>query len=309
MLRTPRRLPQRFNRPITPQTRRLVEQRVQRRREHRTKQVQRMMQRWQRRMETLRKSFVQFLFFAVPATVVAGVGFLVFSSVLHIREVRIPLTDPRIDVEQIQRGLAPLFGRHLFFLPERDAEVLAAEVVPDLAAVTVAKQYPATLEVRLTLDPLIARLAIDDPAAPPAAEAGTGATAPVLSDFLTEKGTYVAYADARVASGADLVQLHVVDWGVRPVPGTLLLEPEMLAAMTQAEQLLGEEFGRPVTLRTVFLRAREYHLKTPLHTLWFDLRTPVGDQLARYRTFLQAEGEGAAQQYVDLRLVDKVAYQ
>ena len=64
-----------------------------------------------------------------------------------------------------------------------------------------------------------------------------------------------------------------------------------------------------MTLRTVFLRGREYHLETPVHTLWFDLRTSVDDQLARYRLFLQTEGEEAAKRYVDLRLVDKVVFQ
>jgi hypothetical protein len=54
------------------------------------------MQRWQRQADALRRSVVGFLLFAVPATLVSGIGFLLFSSVLHVKEVRILLTDPRI---------------------------------------------------------------------------------------------------------------------------------------------------------------------------------------------------------------------
>ncbi len=308
MLRKPRPLPERFNRPVTPQTRRLVERHLHSHSEHRGKRWQRTVQLWQRRMEAIRAFIVGFLLFAVPATIVTGIGFLLFSSVLHIKEVRIPLSDPRINVEEIQHGLAPLFGRHLFFLPLHEATALTREVVPDLQDVIVTKQYPATLEVRLTLEPIVARLAIEDPNA--SAESGAAlAAGPAFSDFLTVDGTYVTYADAQVQSGSDLLQLHVVDWGVRPSPGTMLLEPELLTAMNTAETMLREQFDRAVTLRTVYLRGREYHLETPAHTLWFDLRTPIEEQLARYRVFLQTEGEGAAKKYVDLRLVDKVVFQ
>lgn len=321
MLRTPRPLPQRFNRPVTLQTRRLVERRTRRARDGRTKRVQRVWQRWQRRANVVRRALMRMLLLAVPTAIVFGVGFLLFSSALHIRAVRIPLTDPRIDVEQVQQGLASLFGRHLFFLHTHDVHKAAHNVVPDLATVSVAKAYPATLEVRLTLRPLVARLSIDDPNVTQNARdvragatsedtgSGAGARADTRGDFLTEDGLYVAYAQTQVQSGAALPQLHIVDWGVRPMPGTLLLEPDMLVAMREAEHMLEEQFRQTVRLRIVYLRAREFQLETSVHALWFDLRTPVADQLARYRTFLQTVGEEAARQYVDLRLVDKIIYQ
>lgn len=307
MLRKPRPLPERFNRPVTPQTRRVVQQHMHRRRDYVWKRWQRTAQRWQRQAESVRRSIVRFLLFAVPATTIVCIGFFLYSPVLQIKAVRILLTDPRINTEVIQHSLTPFFGRHLFFFSVLEAEEQTRIAVPDVQDVSITKEYPSTLVVRLTLTPIVARLTIVEPDV----NDGSGATVQdeTRADFLTADGLYMAYADAQVGSGSDVPMVHIVDWGVRPTSGTQLLDPEFLLAMEQAQSMLREQFDRTVSLRTVFVRAREYHLQTVDHMLWFDLRTSVEDQLGRYRTFLEAKGAVAAPRYVDLRLVDKVVYQ
>jgi hypothetical protein len=184
--------------------------------------------------------------------------------------------------------------------------------MPDLDSVESQKRYPSELVVRLTLDPIIARLTIDDPRATPSgsgamAAVGTGQLIPV-SDYLTSEGTYVAYQSTQIGSGNVLPLIRVVDWGVRPVPGTLLFEPEMLTAIQQAETQLTQQFGQGIRERVVYLRAQEFHLQTAAYSLWFDRRSSVEDHLKRYRIFLGAAGKEGASTYVDLRLSNRVVY-
>jgi hypothetical protein len=58
----------------------------------------------------------------------------------------------------------------------------------------------------------------------------------------------------------------------------------------------------------VYLRSREFHLQTAKYSLWFDMRSPLAQQIDRYRLFLQSAGAGAAKVYVDLRLQDRIVY-
>lgn len=314
MLRSPRRLPQRFNRPVTPQTKRLVERRLKRKRQFLRQRVQRSVQRLQRRAGSLRKVFLQFATLIVSGTVLLFIGIALFSPVLEIREVRVARSDPRIDQEQIQQAISPLIGEHLFFLSTQQVTDLLEKSVPDLRDASVSKQYPSTLRIRVTLDPIIARLAIDDPdrqeTGTGAAATGSGAVeAPKGGDYLTSEGLYVTYFPSQVQStSGTLLNLRVIDWGVRPEPWKRLVEPQFLDVIRQAESELKSQFGMQIRSREVYLRAREYHLLTARHALWFDLRSPLPEQLQRYRMFLQNVGPDAAKEYVDLRLKDKIVY-
>jgi hypothetical protein len=175
--------------------------------------------------------------------------------------------------------------------------------------VTVTKQYPSTLILGVTPDPLIARLIIEAPDVPAGTGAltGTGA-APATADYLTDEGVYMAYLPSQVRSGTGLLDLHIVDWGVRPESGKPLVNSGLLLAMKEAEGTLQSEFGLDTESRTVFLRAREFHIKVPGYSLWFDLRSPLDEQFARYRTFLQYVGAAKATQYVDLRIRKMIVY-
>jgi hypothetical protein len=311
MLRSPKRLPSRFNRPITPQTRALVERRHKRRKNYAFQRWQRGFQRLQRRAGSLRAIIMQFAVLIVSGLLLLGVGLALFSSILHIRQIRINRNDPRIDTEQIQRTLAPLFGQHLFFTSTQDVVSLLKNAVPDMEQAEVAKEYPSTLRLRITLDPIIAALTIENPVQPAAgsgATAGSGQLIPEGADYLTSKGLYVVYQQSQVQTGSGLTVLTVVDWGVRPEPWKQLIDPPFVEMMRIAEEQLRTQFALPVRSRIVYIRAREFHLKTPTHSLWFDLRSPVDEQIQRYRMFLQSVGTASAKEYVDLRLKEKIVY-
>lgn len=308
MLRNPRPLPQRFNRPIRPETRTLVQRRLKRRREYLWQRWHRARLRWQRKVSLFREVVRRFLVVAGIGIVVLVIGFLIFSPVLHIREVKVMRSDTRIDADLVQRALAPVFGNHLFFLSAQDVEKLLRDAVPDLDTVQVAKEYPSSLQLKMTLDPIIARLTIDDP---DHKVSGSGAgiqQAKPPSDFLTSEGMYVAYFDAQVRTSTGLLALRVVDWGVRPVPWKPLIDPLLLQSLREAETALTEQFGHTLRSRTVYLRAQEFHLQTSGLSLWFDLRSPLMEQLDRYRLYLRMAGPSAAREYVDLRLADKIVY-
>lgn len=314
MLRSPRRLPHRFNRPVTPQTKRLVERRHKRRRQFFLQRWKRTFQRLQRRAGSFKKILLQFSALVVSGLVLLFIALALFSPILHIREIRVARSDPRIDAEQIQLAVSPLLDEHLFFLSAQQVADMLEESVPDLRDATVSKQYPSTLRLRVTLDPIIARITFEAPEEPQsgtgaAAAAGTGAVAPKGSDYITSEGLYVTYFPSQVEAGSGgMLDLRVVDWGVLPSPWTTIVDPQFLNVIRQAESELASQFGTEVTTREVYLRAREFHLITPAHALWFDLRSPLAEQLQRYNMFIQNIGPDAASEYVDLRLTDKIVY-
>jgi hypothetical protein len=311
MLRSPKRLPQRFNRPITPHTRALVERRHKRSRQYSFQRWQRMVQRVQRRAGTMRKIILQFAVLIVSGLLLLGVGLVLFSPILHIREIHVSRSDPRIDAERIQGVLAPLFGDHLFFLSPQDVVNTLDEAIPDMREVTVTKEYPSTLRLKITLDQIIAALDIQSPDGVTGSGtfAGSGeVVVPEGADYLTSKGVYVVYQQSQVESGSGQLQLIVTDWGVRPEPWRQLIDEPFLLAIRTAEEQLRTQFGIGMRSRTVYIRAREFHLKTPTHSLWFDLRSPLDEQLMRYRAFMQSVGSKSAREYVDLRLKDKIVY-
>jgi hypothetical protein len=312
MLRTPRRLPQRFNRPVSSRTRSLVERRHQRQKQYRTERFKRLVHKLQRRAASLRAVAVRFALFIVIGLVLLGIGLAVFSPILNVREIRVSRSDPRIDVERIQRALSDLFGERLPVVSAQHVEELLQAAVPDLAEAEISKQYPSTLQVRITLDPIIAKLRIgepdQDPGAGSGALAGSGVVLPSGSDFLTTEGMYVVYRDSQVQAGSGTLELDVVDWAVRPAPWKQLVSPTLLQAMGQAEEEMRTEFGHSISRRAVYIRAREFHLQTESYALWFDLRSPLEEQVLRYRFFLEFADRGAVREYIDLRLKDKVVY-
>ncbi len=309
MLKQPRRLPQRFRRPVTPQMRRVVHQRHARHRQYAWKRWVRLFQRFQRRAGSLKRLAIRFAAVSVGSVVLLCIGLALFSPLLHIREIRVPRTDPRIDGDRLAPVLLPFRNQHLFFLQAEHVQAAIEKSVPDIKSVGVSKQYPGTLLLTLELDPITAKLSIENPgqAVGTGATTGTGAVAG-LSDYLTDEGVYMAYLPSQVESASGLTLLTVVDWAVRPEAGKQLVDAELLTAMRDAEASLQADFNLPVRSRTVFLRAREFHLKLPSYSLWFDLRSPLDEQLRRFRSFLTYIGAGNATQYVDLRIQGTIVY-
>lgn len=318
MLKSPRRLPNRFNRPVTPQTRRLVERRHQRKRQHVAQRWQRSAQRFKRRADSIKKTAKRFAVLSVSGLFLLCLGLALFSPIMHVKEVRISRSDPRIDAETVQRSLGPLFNRHLFFLSTQEIADLLASSVPDMRGARVTKQYPSTIQIRLSLDPIVARLAIENPGVPVVASgalagsgadlAGSGAVQSPLSDYLTDEGMYVTYLPSQVESGSGMIQLRIVDWGVRPEPWKPLVSRSTLDVIRQAEAEIKSQYGLTTSVKALYLRAREFHLQTPRYALWFDFRSPIAEQLERYKLFLDAVGNDVVRTYVDLRLKDKIVY-
>jgi len=253
----------------------------------------------------VRKSFMQWLILVGVGLVLLMGGLFAFSPIVRIREIRVVRTNARLDIEEVQHILAPLFGRHLFFLPEYEVTNLLKDALSDLQEVEVSKRYPSLLHVRIALDPIVARLRILSPedAADPQDYTGSGAGI----DFLTERGIYIVAPMLEVP--VEIPTINLVDWGVRPEPGTELLIPEFLDRIAQTERALLQQFGHHVQATTVYLRAQEYHLQIDQgRELWFDTASTMDKQLLRYRTFLRNVPLDSVQTYVDLRLTDRVIY-
>ncbi len=262
---------------------------------------------------SMRAFFLHFalIFVAIILLLLLGIG--IFSPILNVREIHVARSDGRLDSVLIQQALEPLFGRRMPFVSVEDLPALLMAdlpdqhrpAVPDLSTVTISKNYPSSLEVRLTLRPIAYRLSIDTPdqKAPTSVPAGSG------SDFMTKDGLYVRYTlHQSSGSSATLPQIHIVDWSVKPSPWKPLLTADFLETMKKAEAELQTQYGQTIKSRTVYVRAREYHLQTQTLSLWFDLKSPLEEQLARYHLFLQTVPPGTAKQYVDLRITGKVIY-
>ena len=303
MLRPANRLPKRFRRPVTKETKKLL------RRKHKPKKKQhwkdvfhRISRKGQRVFRGVWRSLAWWLLIFFVGLVLLAVGLITFSSLVEVREVRIQRLNARLDIEEVQRTLSPFFGRHLFFLPPYEVSLILFDSIKDVKNVKVYKNYPSQLLVRIELDPLYARLNILDPDEEPV-EVGTGA----IVDFLTDRGAYVV---AQLKEHEEVLPLiHLVDWGVRPIEGDKLVGPDFLVRVRETERSLSEQFGHRIETRTIFLRAQEYHLSLDNGLdLWFDIRSSLEDQLLRYRTFLRSVDFAEVKNYVDLRLSDRVVY-
>lgn len=246
---------------------------------------------------------VRFLCFGVLIVILMGGGMVLFSPIFTVREIRVIREDLRLDVEQVQRTLLPLFGEHLFFVSTGEVRLLLQRTFVDLEESMVEKHYPSRLDVRIRMRPLRARLLIEDPASLP--HDGSGE---VLGDYVTEEGVYVAYAPVQVPASEALLPIRVTDWGVRPQPGERLLDPLMMQHINDAERILTEQFGFTVRERVVYVRAQEFHILTEKYALWFDIRSSLDEHFRRYRLFLKAMGGDIPRKYVDLRLTDRVVY-
>jgi hypothetical protein len=309
MLKQPRRLPQRYRRPVTPQMRSLVQRRHQRQKQYRKQRFVRAIQKFQRRAGSIRRMILRYAMVLAVSFVLLAAGLVLFSPILDVREIQVRRADPRIDAEEIRTALSPFFGQHLLLLGPEHVRRAVEDAIPDADEVTVTKQYPSTLILGVTPDPIVAQLFIEHPSPPAGTGALTGSgAAPETADYLTDEGVYMAYLPSQVRTGTGLLDLHVVDWAVRPESGKPLVQSGLLLAMQKAEDILQQEFSLPVESRTVFLRAREFHIQVPGYSLWFDLRSPLDEQFARYRIFLEYVGVNAVKEYVDLRIRKMIVY-
>lgn len=311
MLKRPTRpLPKKFNRPLTAGTRSFVEKRHKRVRTHTRERSRRWIRRWRTVILERLAAARRWIKFLAAGAIVFVLCLFLFSPLLQVREIRVVRTEGRVDLQKVLETLAPLYGQHLLLLSARDVTARVREVVPDALSVSVTKNYPSQMSVRIELSPLVARLRIESLGGGSGSlmpSAGSGSDAgPPLAEFLTENGLLVAAA--RPPEAEPLPTIRLVDWSVRPVPGTVILPSAFFDRLRRAENALTLEFGQQIRLRTVYLRAREFHLDTPAISFWFDNRTPLEAQLQRLRTFLKAVKITDVKNYIDLRLTGRVVY-
>lgn len=283
------------------------------RRRYLWERMRRQAQRWTERMQWTAQKAVASFWWLLGGAFLGIVLITLFSPLLTVREMRVARRDPRIDVELVEQALRPLFGMRMLFVRKQDVEPLLKEdlpevkraAVPDLHDLSIGKQYPSTLVLELTPSRLIAQARILQPDMQPMSE-GSGSS---LLEFITEDGLLTEYLPSEVPDAAALTPIDIVDWGARPQPWSHLLEPAVLDEMRTVESLLHDQFGQGVQRRVLYLRAQEYHfLLSDGLSLWLDRRSPVAEQLARYKLFLQVTPRGAAKHYVDLRLHDRIVY-
>lgn len=301
-LRPSRRLPKKYSRRISDDTRRFVSRRRERKKKLSRERWKRILRRMQRAGDTLRISALRWGIVSGIALVLLLVGLAIFSPALQVREINITRLTPRLDIEQVQTTLSPMFGRHLLFVSSFDVSSLLNENIADVDTVTIGKQYPSILDVSISLHPIVARLHIDEPDSVGVGTLGTG----TVVDFLTDQGVYVVTLAAQDTEVLPLIR--VVDWGVRPQPGDMLLQPQFIERMESAEVELLRQFGQETRGRTAFVRAQEFHLHLDDFVIWFDMKSPLEEQLQRYRTFLRSVDVADVHEYVDLRIAERVIY-
>lgn len=262
---------------------------------------QRPLHRMRGRLRALQWLMAPLGYAAILLVAVLAFVLLLFSPWTKVQEIRVIRSDHRVDIARVQEALNPLFGRWMLLLGRTDVLPLLQESLPDLRDVHVETSYPSRLIIRVTLDALVAQVQIDE--GEPAAQSGSS-----LRGFLTEGGVYMHYPPATVRHLGELPRVHVTDWGVRPGTGDRILSPAFLAALFGAEGMLQRDFGQEVTEHLIFLRAREFHLRTAGWWVWFDTRDSIEEHLHRYRLFLQSVPREQIREYVDIRSLDRVVY-
>ncbi len=309
-IQAPRKLPKRFNRRASPLTRSLAkasyggkERRIRRQKEK--------FARWNRKMIRLRETVVSefriWLIIGVGIIVIATAGMLLFAPYFDVREMKVRRQDPRIDPEEIQQTLSPLFRQRLVLVTKNQVASLLQEAYPDIERVEISKEYPSTLSISVYIEPVAAEVSIAD-----STDTSTGSGTVITNSgsrvytYVTNKGTFVT--SPIQLTGGPYPKLTLTDWGIRPQNRTFLLQPEFLQTIFLARDTLLRDFGLQSNNITVFLRAQEFHIKTNKTTLWLDVRSPLNVQFQRFREFLKTLLLDQAKEYIDLRIADKIIY-
>ncbi len=268
-------------------------------------QLQRGARKWGKTFKIFWAEVKIWLLVMFAVLLMACVAILLFSPVFNVKQVHVRRQDPRVDIEEVQQTLVPLFQERLLFVSKAQITEMLLPRFPDIRRVEVEKSYPSTLTISLYLDPVIAELSGDDIQQQ---TSGTGAVATSSGAYayVTSRG-YAVFSPIKL-SREKLPRLRLVDWGVRPTNRSAVMSTELLKAVFDARSTLQTDFGFPVTDVTVYLRAQEFHIGLQKVSLWFDMISPLDVQFQRFREFLRSLSLDQVKEYIDLRISDRVIY-
>lgn len=308
-LRPPSRLPRQLKRAVTPLALSYAkkQQRLSGKMRRRTSErFSRFSRRWATTRTVIIAESRRWLIILSAACMLGLMGALLFSPVFNVKQIHVKRQDSRIDIDDVQRILSPLFTERLLFVTKGTVLSLLTSVYPDITDIAIKKLHPSTLSVSIFVDPIIAELRIVDEST-----ASSGSTVPVknntLFHYVTKQG-FIIVSPFRLIQQQPLPTIDVADWGIRPENRTKLTDDETLTAIFLARDTLRENFGLTPRSITLFLRAREFHLRTSSFTLMFDMTSSVQVQLGRFRELMKTVPLEQVKEYIDLRIADRVLY-
>ncbi len=309
-MKASRKLPRRFNRRAGPLVKSLAHRHYggPRRRERRRKEL---FSRWNRTIarikDTVLLEFRMWLMIGTGLVILTVAATLLFAPFFDVRDMRVRRQDPRIDPEEIQDTLSPLFKQRLVLVTRSQVAGMLQSKYPEIERVEISKKYPSTLSISLYLEPVVAEIIISDvidgASGSGSSVAGSGSN---VFTYVTRTGTFVT-SPIRL-TGGPLPKLTITDWGIRPQNRDTLLSPVFLQTIFLTRDALLRDFGLQSLNILVFLRAQEFHITTNKTTLWFDLRSSLNVQFQRFREFLKTLSLDQAKEYIDLRIADKIIY-
>ena len=299
----PHRLPRQFRRPVSRTSTSVASKSIhlqERRKRRRHEQFVRMKKRGQQLFTFIKAESYLWLFIALTVITCVTILALLISPYFNVREITVRRQDARIDPQEVQSLLSPLYREKLVLVTQAEVENLLTTSFPDITAVRIEKTYPSSLTVTLMLEPVVAavRLVAD--------ETGTGSTKQGQYAYLTRNGVF--YRVPIPITTEKLETFDIVDWGQEPQDRMEILSPILLQRALLARDILKRDFGLETVRIRLFIRAREFHISTPKLALWFDLRSELPVQFDRFRAFLRTLSLAQAKEYIDLRITDAVVY-
>lgn len=250
------------------------------------------------------REFKLWLLIGLGSIVVIVAGALLFAPHFDVHEIQVRRQDPRIDPESIQQTLSPLFKQRLVLVTRAQVTEMLQTVYPDIEKVEINKEYPSTLQVTVFVEPVAAEISLT------METTGSGGvlttTGSSMYSYVTKTGLFTT--SPIKLTGSPLPKITVTDWGIEPQNRTKIFEEDFLQTMLLARDILQRDFGLTSVGITLYLRAKEFHIRTNKVTLWFDLQTPLAVQFQRFREFLKALSLDQAKEYIDLRIADKIIY-
>ncbi len=251
--------------------------------------------------------FRVWLIIGTSVIVLTVAAILLFAPMFDVRYIHVRRQDPRIDIEDTQQALSPLFKQRLLLVTKGQVTTLLEPEYPDIERVEIEKQYPSTLSVSIFLEPVAAAVIIDDLSDSPMTQSGAAVSGSGTFTYVTRSGLFVS-SPIKLASGVPIDTLRITDWGIRPQNRMPMIDPEFLKTIFSARDSLRTDFGLVSKDILVFLRAKEFHIKTNRVSLWFDLTSPLSVQFQRFREFLKTLSLDQVKEYIDLRIADKIVY-